>query len=143
MGDQLNITSAEQFKKLVLQADKPVLVDFWSPQCQPCQMIADLVQQIASERKGKMDVYKVNVLDFPRLAAENDVRSLPNLVIFHKGKIQDRKVGAQPKQNFDNWIDETLRKIEKAPDQATPIDTLSSIAAGTVAIGQQEGSRLA
>lgn len=104
-GDVAEITDSE-FENKVLNSDVPVLVDFWAPWCGPCKSIAPVLEEIASELKGKLSIVKVNVDDNPRSPAEHSVRAIPNMILFKGGKEVDRIVGAVPK---DQLI-ETLKK---------------------------------
>ncbi|MBE5787362.1 MAG: thioredoxin [Clostridiales bacterium] len=87
----------DNFESLVLDADKPVLVDFWAPWCMPCRMIAPVVEDLAAEVEGKAFVGKVNVDEEGQLAREYGVNSIPCLVVFENGQEVRRSVGAQPK----------------------------------------------
>jgi len=92
------------FQSDVLQAQEPVVVDFWAEWCGPCKMIAPALEEIATELGGKVKIAKVNVDENPELAAQFGVRSIPMLVMFKGGQVADTKIGAAPKTALSAWI---------------------------------------
>ena len=87
------------FEELVLNAEKPVLVDFWATWCGPCRMIAPVIEEIAEENDDII-VGKVNVDENPELCATYGIVSIPTLIAFKDGEIIAQKMGAMPKQNI-------------------------------------------
>ena len=85
------------FRTDVLEATKPVIVDFWAEWCGPCRMVAPILDEIASEYADKLTVVKVNVDDHPQLAMDYQVTGIPLLGVFHGGKMVKQLVGARPK----------------------------------------------
>ena len=86
----------ENFSQEVLNADKPVLLDFWAPWCGPCRMVVPIVEQIAIERED-IKVGKINVDEQPELAAQFGIASIPTLVVMKNGKVVSKSLGARPK----------------------------------------------
>ncbi|MFW6022035.1 MAG: thioredoxin [Halanaerobiaceae bacterium] len=84
------------FEKEVLNADKPVLVDFWAEWCGPCRMVGPVVEEIASENEN-IKVVKVNVDDNQATASEYGVMSIPTLILFEDGKVKNKVTGYMPK----------------------------------------------
>ncbi len=89
------------FTKAVLESGVPVLIDFWATWCGPCQMMGPVIDAIAVEHEGKVTVLKMNVDENPVTPAKYGVRGIPTLILFNKGEIVDRIVGAQPKGSVD------------------------------------------
>lgn len=93
------ILTKDNFEGEVLQADKPVLIDFWATWCGPCRMLAPVVEEIAEEYEETIKVGKVNVDEEPELAEAFRVSSIPMLVLVRNGKIADTMVGYRPKED--------------------------------------------
>ncbi len=89
----------ESFDREVLQADKPVLVDFWASWCGPCRMVGPIVEEIAAQRSD-IKVVKVNVDEQAELAAAYQIMSIPTLMVFKDGKIVSQASGARPKNQI-------------------------------------------
>ena len=101
-------TTDNTFNSEVLNAKIPVLVDFWAPWCGPCRQLSPIIDEIAKELAGKIEVYKCNVDDNPETPSKFGVRGIPSLMIFKDGKLVDSKVGALPRASLVEWITKNL-----------------------------------
>ena len=96
----------ESFEKDVLQASKPVLVDFWAEWCGPCKQIAPALEQIAEAMGNQMTVAKLNIEESPTTPSRYGVRGIPTMMLFRDGQMASMKVGAMPKQKILDWLAE-------------------------------------
>lgn len=93
------ILNKNNFQEEVMNAEKPVLIDFWAPWCGPCQMVLPLIEEIAEERSD-IKVCKVNVDEQIELAKQFQVMSIPTLVVIKDGKVTNRAMGARGKEEI-------------------------------------------
>ncbi len=98
----------KSFASEVLNADLPVLVDFWATWCGPCRSISPIVEELAREFVGKVKVTKLNVDESPATPSQYGVRGIPTLILFKGGKIFDQIVGAVPKARLKAMLDKAL-----------------------------------
>ena len=101
------------FDQEVVESQVPVLVDFWSPGCGPCKMLAPLMEELADDYQGKIKVVKANTQHAGQVAMVMGVRSVPTVVLFHGNEVVDAFVGARPKVAFAKVVDKLLKKLDK------------------------------
>ena len=109
-GDIIKEATISTFAKDVLEASRsvPVLVDFWAVWCGPCQMVAPIIDELATEYTGKLKVCKLNTDENPEIAGRYQVMSIPTILFFKGGQAVERLVGARPKRQFKEIIDSLL-----------------------------------
>lgn len=96
--------SDADFDSQVLKSEKPVLVDFWAPWCGPCKMLAPIVDQVAEELAGQVEVFKCNIEENPEAPSKYGVRSIPTLMVFKNGELADTKIGSMQKSALHDWV---------------------------------------
>lgn len=88
------------FEEKVLKSDKPVLVDFWAEWCGPCLMMGPVLEEIAKDLDGKVDVFKLNIEENPVNTRRYGITSIPNFGVFKNGELVQQLVGARPKKSL-------------------------------------------
>jgi thioredoxin 1 len=96
MNDKVRVLTAEGWDREVLQAPGLVLVDLWAEWCPPCRKMGPVIDELARLTEGRVTVGKLDVDQHPDVAERYGVRSIPTLLLFHEGKVVDRRVGAMP-----------------------------------------------
>jgi len=94
------VVSDATFDKEVLQAEKPVLVDFWAPWCAPCLAMTPIIEEVARSYGDKIRIAKINVDENPEIPQRYGIRGIPTLIFFSKGQVEEILVGLQPKEKI-------------------------------------------
>ena len=100
------VITSDNFDEVVMQANRPVLVDFWATWCGPCRMLAPVIEELADEYDGKIVVGKIDVDECPELAAEFGVSSIPMVALFRNGEVVQTMVGYRPKDYYVGILNE-------------------------------------
>ena len=98
----------DAFDEEVLNAEGPVLVDYWAEWCGPCKMISPVLEEIAKEYGGKIKIAKLNIDENPATPPKYGIRGIPTLMLFKNGNVEATKVGAVSKSQLSAFIDENL-----------------------------------
>jgi thioredoxin 1 len=112
MSELVREVSDSSFEKDVLQAGKPVLVDFWAEWCAPCRMLAPTVTAVAEQYGENAGVVKLNVDDNPSTAQRYGIKGIPTLILFREGKEVERVVGATSKESISRMIDKYVSVVK-------------------------------
>ena len=99
----------QTFEAEVVNSDLPVLVDFWADWCQPCKMIAPIIDELSDEYDGKVKFTKVDVDANPNTPMSLGIRSIPTLIVFRNGQPVEQIVGAMPKAQLKRRLDSALK----------------------------------
>ena len=98
----------DTFERDVLQADTPILLDFWAPWCGPCRAVEPIFAQLEQETRGKVEFARLNIDENPATAARCDVLSIPTAIVFHQGEAKATVVGAYPRRRYEEALQEWL-----------------------------------
>jgi thioredoxin 1 len=107
-SDLIKHISDASFESDVLQAGKPVLVDYWAEWCGPCKMIAPILDEVSESYKEKLQVAKMNVDENRDIPAKFGIRGIPTLMLFKDGQLAATKVGAMSKAQLTAFLDQQL-----------------------------------
>ena len=108
MNDQIVHTTDSKFSTDVLDSELPVLVDFWAEWCGPCKMIAPILDEIADEYQGKLQIVKIDIEEHQQTAPKFSIRGIPTLLLFKNGTVEAQKVGAVSKKQLAEFLDQQL-----------------------------------
>jgi thioredoxin 1 len=111
-GEPIHITD-ESFEKVVMQSELPVIVDFWAPWCQPCKMIAPVLDKLAQEQDGRLIVAKINTDDHSEWMQKFGIQGIPTLLFVSGGKVVHRQVGALPERMLREVVDQFMEVINQ------------------------------
>jgi len=105
MGNVTELSDGN-FDTTILQAEVPVLVDFWSPACAPCRKLTPVLEELVEENEGDAIIAKVNTAQYPALVTKFGIDMLPTLLFFYQGRVVERMVGVQSKHKIQSALDE-------------------------------------
>jgi thioredoxin 1 len=108
MSDNIITLSDASFEQDVINADGPVLVDFWAEWCGPCKMIAPILSEVATEYAGKVTIGKLNIDQNSETPPKFGIRGIPTLLLFKDGKVVASKVGALSKAQLVEFLDANI-----------------------------------
>ncbi|AGM41738.1 thioredoxin [Spiribacter salinus M19-40] len=108
MSDNIVHVSDADFDSEVLNADQPVLVDYWAEWCGPCKMIAPILEEVAGSYEGQLKIAKLNIDENPETPPKFGIRGIPTLMLFKNGSVEATKVGALSKAQLSAFLDSNL-----------------------------------
>ncbi|MCX4090840.1 thioredoxin TrxA [Nocardia sp. alder85J] len=108
MSDKISHVTDGSFESEVLQAEGPVLVDFWAEWCPPCKAVAPILDEIAEELDGRVTIVKVDVDANPATPGKYGIQGIPTMLLFKKGEVAATQVGAAPKGQLIEFLESNI-----------------------------------
>jgi thioredoxin 1 len=108
LSDKVIHVSDESFKEVVLDSDKPVLVDFWASWCGPCLALTPVIDDLAEEMSDKIKICKLNVDENQKTAMQYGIKGIPTILIFKNGQVAEQSVGLVPKEQLKELVSKVL-----------------------------------
>ena len=106
----MEIVNDTNFNAEVLEADKPVLVDFFATWCGPCRQMLPIVTELSEEMADKLKIVKLDVDEAPASAEKYEIQSIPTMILFEKGQVKATRNGSSTKSELESWIADSLKK---------------------------------
>ncbi len=104
------VLTDENFNAIIESTEIPVLLDFWGPGCGPCNVLGPIIDELAGEYDGRALIGKINVHQNPKLSFHFKIKSVPTLMVIHKGELQERFQGLVPKPNLEEILEEYIQE---------------------------------
>lgn len=104
----MELVNDSTFEEEVLKSDKPVLVDFFASWCGPCRQMLPIITEVAAEMGDQIKIVKMDVDESQNTPGQYGIQSIPTLIIFKAGAVQDQTTGAMPKSELMNWIKKNI-----------------------------------
>ena len=105
MSDHITSITDDTFEQEVLKSDVPVLVDYWAEWCGPCKAIGPVLEDVAPDYAGKVRIVKMNIDENPNTPPKYGIRSIPTLMLFKGGEVEETKLGALSKNQLTDFLD--------------------------------------
>ncbi|KAF5287263.1 hypothetical protein FQR65_LT02136 [Abscondita terminalis] len=110
LNGTFKVQDDKDFLEKVENSKEPVIVDFFATWCGPCRALEPRLENVVAKRKGKISLAKVDIDSFGEIAAKYEVGTIPALVVFRNGKVEERLIGLQDEDKLGNWVDQVLNK---------------------------------